>query len=282
MRNLTQAIYIICRCTHIFYARELKKLHLTMGQFPFLMEIVDNDGISQEKLSSQLKISKSTTAVIVRQLLESGLITRKPDEKDRRNFHLHATEKARNLIPGIEKIIDLCHSTILQDLTDEEWAAAHQAVEQALTALVDFRRQEGAALEMKFREKIANISALLSEVEPYEQERVGKIKDRITETLEKTLSVDYDKNRLEQELIYYIEKLDINEEKQRLANHLRYFIETLEGGHGQGKKLGFIAQEMGREINTLGSKSNHAEMQKIVVRMKDELEQIKEQVLNVM
>jgi len=137
-------------------------------------------------------------------------------------------------------------------------------------------------LEMKFREKIANISALLSEVEPYEQERVGKIKDRITETLEKTLSVDYDKNRLEQELIYYIEKLDINEEKQRLANHLRYFIETLEGGHGQGKKLGFIAQEMGREINTLGSKSNHAEMQKIVVRMKDELEQIKEQVLNVM
>lgn len=137
-------------------------------------------------------------------------------------------------------------------------------------------------MEMKFREKIANISALLSEVEPYEQERVGKIKDRITETLEKTLSVDYDKNRLEQELIYYIEKLDINEEKQRLANHLRYFIETLEGGHGQGKKLGFIAQEMGREINTLGSKSNHAEMQKIVVRMKDELEQIKEQVLNVM
>lgn len=120
MRNLTQAIYIICRCTHIFYARELKKLHLTMGQFPFLMEIVDNDGISQEKLSSQLKISKSTTAVIVRQLLESGLITRKPDEKDRRNFHLHATEKARNLIPGIKKIIDLCHSTILQDLTDDE------------------------------------------------------------------------------------------------------------------------------------------------------------------
>ena len=170
----------------------------------------------------------------------------------------------------------------MQELTDEEWAVAHQAVAQAIEALVDFRRQEGAALERKFREKIANISALLSEVEPYEQERVGKIKERITETLEKTLSVDYDQNRLEQELIYYIEKLDINEEKQRLANHLHYFLETLEGGHGQGKKLGFIAQEMGREINTLGSKSNHAEMQKIVVRMKDELEQIKEQVLNVM
>ena len=145
-----------------------------------------------------------------------------------------------------------------------------------------FRRQEGSALEKKFREKIQNIARLLQEVEPYEHERVSKIKDRITEALEKTLEVDYDKNRLEQELIFYIEKLDINEEKQRLANHLHYFVETLENGHGQGKKLGFIAQEMGREINTLGSKSNHAEMQRIVVRMKDELEQIKEQVLNVM
>ena len=109
-----------------------------------------------------------------------------------------------------------------------------------------------------------------------------KVKERITDALEKTLSVDYDKNRLEQELIYYIEKLDVNEEKQRLSNHLKYFISTMESGNGQGKKLGFIAQEMGREINTLGSKSNHAEMQKIVVQMKDELEQIKEQVLNVM
>ena len=182
----------------------------------------------------------------------------------------------------ILRLPDVLAKNEMQELTDEEWAVAHQAVAQAIEALVDFRRQEGAALERKFREKIANISALLSEVEPYEQERVGKIKERITETLEKTLSVDYDQNRLEQELIYYIEKLDINEEKQRLANHLHYFLETLEGGHGQGKKLGFIAQEMGREINTLGSKSNHAEMQKIVVRMKDELEQIKEQVLNVM
>jgi uncharacterized protein (TIGR00255 family) len=168
------------------------------------------------------------------------------------------------------------------ELSEEEWEAVHAAVLEAVNHLVDFRKQEGRALEAKFREKIANITALLAEVEPYEQERVGKIKERIVEALEKTLSVDYDKNRLEQELIYYIEKLDINEEKQRLANHLRYFIDTLENGSGQGKKLGFIAQEMGREINTLGSKSNHAEMQKIVVRMKDELEQIKEQVLNVM
>ena len=140
---------------------------------------------------------------------------------------------------------------------------------------MDFRKQEGAALEKKFREKIANISQLLEKITPYEKERVEKVKERITDALEKTLNTDYDKNRLEQELIYYIEKLDINEEKQRLTNHLKYFISTLESGNGQGKKLGFIAQEMGREINTLGSKSNHAEMQKIVVQMKDELEQIK-------
>ena len=169
-----------------------------------------------------------------------------------------------------------------QELSDEEWAIVHTAVCEAINHLVDFRKQEGAALEKKFREKITNIAHLLEAVSPYEKERVVKIKERITDALEKTLSVDYDKNRLEQELIYYIEKLDVNEEKQRLANHLKYFISTLESGNGQGKKLGFIAQEMGREINTLGSKSNHAEMQKIVVQMKDELEQIKEQVLNVM
>ena len=144
------------------------------------------------------------------------------------------------------------------------------------------RKEEGTALEKKFNEKIDNIERLLKSIEPYETERVAKIRERITDALEKTISVDYDKNRLEQELIYYIEKLDINEEKQRLSNHLRYFRETMAGGHGQGKKLGFIAQEMGREINTTGSKSNHAEMQNIVVQMKDELEQIKEQVLNVM
>ena len=119
-------------------------------------------------------------------------------------------------------------------------------------------------------------------MEPYEKERVNTIKERIQNALEQNLKVDYDKNRFEQELIFYIEKLDISEEKQRLANNLNYFIDTLEGKPGQGKKLGFIAQEMGREINTLGSKSNQAEMQNVVVQMKDELEQIKEQVLNVM
>lgn len=177
---------------------------------------------------------------------------------------------------------DVMSRTEIQELSEEEWEMVHATIEEAIAHLVDFRKQEGAALENKFREKINNIHQLLESVTPYEKERVDKIKDRITDALEKTLSVDYDKNRLEQELIYYIEKLDINEEKQRLSNHLKYFISTLESGNGQGKKLGFIAQEMGREINTLGSKSNHPEMQKIVVQMKDELEQIKEQVLNVM
>ena len=170
----------------------------------------------------------------------------------------------------------------VQELSDEEWSVASQAIDEAIQHLVDFRKQEGAALEKKFREKANNIERLLHSLETYEKERVTKIRERITDALEKTIQKDYDKNRLEQELIYYIEKLDINEEKQRLANHLNYFRETLDNGIGQGKKLGFIAQEMGREINTTGSKSNHALMQNIVVQMKDELEQIKEQVLNVM
>lgn len=180
------------------------------------------------------------------------------------------------------RLPDVMTRVDIQELQEEEWVIVRKTIEEALGHLVDFRKQEGMALEKKFNEKLDNIERLLASIEPYEQERVGKIRDRITDALEKTISVDYDKNRLEQELIYYIEKLDINEEKQRLTNHLKYFRETMAGGHGQGKKLGFIAQEMGREINTTGSKSNHAKMQNIVVQMKDELEQIKEQVLNVM
>ena len=167
------------------------------------------------------------------------------------------------------------------ELAEEEWNAVFEGVKEAVRHLLDFRQQEGEALDRKFRANISRIGDLLASVEPYEKERVPKIKERILDALSK-LPVDYDKNRMEQELIYYIEKLDINEEKQRLSNHLAYFISTMEGKYGQGKKLGFIAQEMGREINTLGSKSNQAEMQRIVVQMKDELEQIKEQVLNLM
>lgn len=175
---------------------------------------------------------------------------------------------------------DVTTTNEVEILTDEEWETARQAIEQALNALVEFRKQEGIALQKKFIEKIDNISALLTNIEPYEKSRVEKIRARIIEGLNTIPEINYDQNRLEQELIYYIEKLDISEEKQRLANHLKYFRETMNEGYGQGKKLGFIAQEMGREINTTGSKSNQAEMQNIVVKMKDELEQIKEQVLN--
>jgi len=177
---------------------------------------------------------------------------------------------------------DVLTRTEIKELSDEEWNVARGAVTEAIERLMEFRKQEGAALEKKFNEKIDNIASLLASIAPYEQERTEKIRERILENLQKSLGVEYDNNRFEQELIFYIEKLDINEEKQRLTNHLKYFRETMQDGHGQGKKLGFIAQEMGREINTTGSKSNHAEMQNIVVKMKDELEQIKEQVLNVM
>ena len=187
-----------------------------------------------------------------------------------------------DLFATLLRMPDVMTKVDIQELSEEEWSTVRQAIEEAIAQLVEFRKQEGLALAQKFNEKIDNIEALMKAIEPYENERVTKIRERITEALEKALQVDYDKNRLEQELIFYIEKLDINEEKQRLANHLNYFRETMSNGQGQGKKLGFIAQEMGREINTTGSKSNHAEMQNIVVRMKDELEQIKEQVLNVM
>ncbi len=187
-----------------------------------------------------------------------------------------------DIISTVLRMPEVLSSNQQEEVCDEEWQAVSAAVDQAINALVDYRKAEGVALEKKFREKISNISALLASVEPYEKERVAKIKERMRTSMLDAVGKNYDENRFEQEMIFYIEKLDISEEKQRLTNHLDYFIKTLEEGHGQGKKLGFIAQEMGREINTMGSKSNQAEMQNIVVRMKDELEQIKEQVLNVM
>lgn len=172
-------------------------------------------------------------------------------------------------------------------IEDSDREAFREAVRIAADALMDFRKTEGAKLYRFFITKIENIRSLLEAVEPYETERVPKIRQRLEEQLGRLDSIEFDKGRLEQELIFYIEKLDVNEEKLRLRSHLNYFIETLgsEGDDfttGQGKKLGFIAQEMGREINTLGSKANSAEIQKLVVKMKDELEQIKEQVLNVL
>ena len=190
-------------------------------------------------------------------------------------------DKPAEWFPTLLRLPDVV-KTEMVEVDEEEWKQVLQAIEKAIRKLCEFRIQEGEMLNRLFEQKISKISDLLKMIDPYEKERVEKIKTRIIDTLQKMPEVQVDANRLEQEMIYYIERLDINEEKSRLVNHLSYFMETLNSGHGQGKKLGFIAQEIGREINTIGSKSNHAEMQQIVVQMKDELEQIKEQVLNIL
>ena len=195
---------------------------------------------------------------------------------------MSGVQSANEWMKVLLRMPDVMSRSEVEELAEEEWVVARQVVEGAINSLVEFRKQEGEALAKKFTEKIENIRTYLASIEPYETGRTEKIRQRLLDTLEQHIGGDYDKNRLEQEMIYYIEKLDISEEKQRLSNHLNYFLETMKDGKGQGKKLGFIAQEMGREINTTGSKSNQAEMQNIVVKMKDELEQIKEQVLNVM
>jgi uncharacterized protein (TIGR00255 family) len=192
----------------------------------------------------------------------------------------------QDIIGAIMRIPDVMKVQDSGEISEEDWAGVLQTIEDAIAQFNAFRQQEGESLHTMFCEKLDAIAGLLAEVAPYEQSRVEKIKARIEANLEQlsaTTQQAIDRNRLEQEMIYYIEKLDINEEKVRLTNHLRYFRETMAGeGAGVGKKLGFIAQEMGREINTLGSKSNQSEMQIIVVKMKDILEQIKEQVLNVL
>jgi uncharacterized protein (TIGR00255 family) len=187
-----------------------------------------------------------------------------------------------NVLDAILRLPDTLR-TDNSELAEKEWFAIREAISHAIDTLQKFRQQEGEMLDKVFRLKISNIVALLNQIPQYEQQRIDKVRERLIDSLT-TLSesIDYDKNRFEQEMIFYIDKLDINEEKSRLRNHLNYFLETLNDANSQGKKLGFIAQEMGREINTLGSKANHSEMQKIVVMMKDELEQIKEQVLNVL
>lgn len=169
-----------------------------------------------------------------------------------------------------------------ESLDESEWNTIEEAINQAVKEVITFRKQEGEMLTRVLTEKTQLIRSLLAEVEPFETERIETIKNRIYDGLRNLEGVDYDKNRFEQEMIYYIEKLDVNEEKTRLAHHLDYFTETLNETRSQGKKLGFIAQEIGREINTLGSKSNQSGMQRIVVQMKDELEQIKEQILNIL
>ena len=244
----------------------------------------------------EMEIRQAITTQVVRGKVDFAIWIEKDAAADAAPINAALTENYYNQIKAIARnsgipepqdwfatllrMPDVLTRTETEVLDEEEWHAVRQAVDDAIARLVSFRTQEGAALERKFREKVDNIEALLAEIEPYEKSRVEKIRVRIVDGLKAIPDVEYDKNRLEQELIYYIEKLDISEEKQRLANHLKYFRETMDEAAGQGKKLGFIAQEMGREINTTGSKSNNAEMQNIVVKMKDELEQIKEQVLN--
>ena len=192
----------------------------------------------------------------------------------------------QDIVSAILRMPDVTKIQESNEISDEEWTIVLQAIDEAIDAFNAFRKQEGASLYQMFCEKLDAIATLLAEVEPYEQSRIEKIKNRIEANLEQLSTATQqavDHNRLEQEMIFYLEKLDITEEKVRLTNHIKYFRETMDSeGAGVGKKLGFIAQEMGREINTLGSKSNQSEMQIIVVKMKDILEQIKEQVLNVL
>lgn len=231
--------------------------------------------IEKDETTSAAQINQTLAAEYYRQLTELNTALKIEHSHDK-------VCKPTDWMQLILRMPDVMSKSEIEDLSDEEWEVVRTLVAEAINGLVEFRKQEGLALAAKFQEKIDNIAALLASIEPYETLRTEKIRQRIMSNLEQFVGVDYDRNRLEQEMIYYIEKLDISEEKQRLSNHLRYFVETMQDGKGQGKKLGFIAQEMGREINTTGSKSNQAEMQNIVVQMKDELEQIKEQVLNVM
>ena len=167
------------------------------------------------------------------------------------------------------------------EIDENEWKQIQTVIDEALENIMNFRKDEGASSEKEFQLRIANIHNLMNEAVSYDAERVETVKTRLRTALDE-LKVNVDENRFEQELIFYLEKYDITEEKVRLGNHLNYFLETLNGTEANGRKLGFITQEMGREINTMGSKSNHTEMQKLVVMMKDELEKIKEQVLNVL
>lgn len=239
-----------------------------------------NNTLLRGKVEFSLWIERDETEQMAR--LNSPLIKKYIEQFHEANAQ-YGIPVPENLTEVILRMPDaVSKQDTVEELTEEEWNVARSVAEQAVNQLMEFRTQEGKALEQKFREKVDNIEALMKSIEPYEKARTEKIRQRLTDALSSIPEVEYDRGRLEQEMIFYIEKLDINEEKQRLFHHLDYFRETLDGEYGQGKKLGFIAQEMGREINTTGSKSNQAEMQNIVVMMKDELEQIKEQVLNVL
>ncbi|MBD5226228.1 MAG: YicC family protein [Bacteroidales bacterium] len=235
--------------------------------------------LERGKVELNMSVESLTTDTSVH--LNTQALAGYKEQIENASADLHIDEPA-DMWSILMRFPDVIKSENAPDVSDEERQATLQAVKLAVDALMDYRRTEGLKLEEFFIQRISTIGSLLEEIPRYESERLIKIRSRIEDGLNSIPKVDYDKGRLEQEMIFYIEKLDINEEKQRLRQHLDYFMDTLRGPKGQGKKLGFISQEMGREINTMGSKSNHADMQILVVKMKDELEQIKEQVLNVM
>ena len=244
-------------------------------------------------LAKQLERGKVDVAIYTQDAADAtATVAFTPVNRAAYAFHL---EELKQLCPeltdaeraqAVLRMPDVIRAEEPQPVSEEQWQTVEQAIAEAVEHFIAFRTQEGAALEAMFTEKLDAISALLAEVEPFEKSRVERIRQHLLSGLDKLAEEtrsQIDSNRLEQEMIFYLEKLDITEEKVRLRNHIKYFRETMAGsGEGVGKKLGFIAQEMGREINTLGSKSNQSEMQIIVVKMKDLLEQIKEQVLNVL
>ncbi len=241
-----------------------------------------SEALLRGKVEVSISVEDSNTALSGVQKLNAQAISFYQNELKRLE-----TEEAIKLNISDEVLLRL--PAVLQpmevqvnELDEAEWQAVRQAIKEALDEVVAFRRQEGAMLHNVCRKRIENISTLLQEVNQPESERIPAIRQRLEDALEKLNPDAIDRGRLEQELIFYIEKLDINEEKDRLAHHLNYYLKVLGQEGAQGKTLGFIAQEIGREINTLGSKSNNAEMQQIVVKMKDELEQIKEQSLNIL
>lgn len=241
----------------------------------------------RNSLSKQLERGKVDLSMNVEVVAKD--VTSKIDHHVVKQYQQELTALAKEMsVPAPEdwfSVLMRLPDTMKQDieeLDDTEWKQVEAAINQAVKELIDFRAREGEMLQNLLKEKIDRIHTLLGEIEPFEAERIEKVKSRLHEELKNLEGIEYDKNRFEQEVIYYLEKLDVNEEKTRLAHHLDYFLETLNDPRSQGKKLGFITQEIGREINTLGSKSNQSDMQRIVVQMKDELEQIKEQILNVL
>ena len=252
----------------------------------------DQENIVRSEISKSLERGKIDLTVTIDNLIEESSVTFNKNLLSEYKKQIEDIISELNL-PPVNDLLPLllrmpdAMKTQTQEAGEEETEGLLKACHDGVKALHDSRLEEGRKLYVFFKQKTSKIRELLKEIDQYEAERIPKIRERLEEQLSKLESIEYDKSRLEQELIFYIEKLDVTEEKTRLESHLNYFDETLgkedeEETGGKGKKLGFIAQEIGREINTLGSKSNNAEMQKIVVMMKDELEQIKEQVLNVL